>query len=143
MATAISRSIGAAICMYLLFKGKSLTISLSHLKLEKERVIQIFKIGIPASIGQAMVAFGFVILMGFVAQTSTVVLAAYGIGNRVINMVFVLTGGLTGAAVTMIGQNLGAGRIKRAGRVLNSTMAITAFVIPTSSSSSGKSRIND
>ncbi len=129
MATAISRSIGAVICVYLLFRGKSLTISLSHLKLEKERVIQIFRIGIPASIGQAMVAFGFVILMGFVAQTSTVVLAAYGIGNRVINMVFVLTGGLTGAAVTMIGQNLGAGRIKRAGLILKSTMAITAFLL--------------
>ncbi len=128
-ATLISRVIAAIIGIYLLFRGNSLTISMGHLKLEKERVIQIFKIGIPASVGQAMVAFGFVILMGLVAQTSTVVLAAYGIGNRVINMVFVITGGLTGASITMIGQNLGAKNIKRAGKVLNTTMAITAFLL--------------
>ncbi len=129
LATLISRSIGGFICFYLLFRGKSLTIKWSHLKLEKEKVIQIFKIGIPASVGQAMVAFGFVILMGFVAQTSTVVLATYGVGNRVINMVFVITGGLTGAAMTMIGQNLGANKIKRAGKVLNTTMALTAILL--------------
>lgn len=136
-ATLAARSIAALICLYLFFNGNSLTIRRSDLKLVKERVMEIVRIGIPASIGQAMVAFGFVILMGIVATTysdipgagQTTALAAYGVGNRIINMVFVLTSGLTGASVTMMGQNLGAGRMKRAERVLYRTMAVTAMLL--------------
>lgn len=130
LATLISRSIGGFVCLYLLFRGKNtLTISTSDLKIEKKRAKKIFKIGIPSSIGQAMVALGFVLLVAFAAQISTVVLATYGVGDRVISIVFIITGGLVGAAVTMMGQNLGARNMERAKKVLYQTMAVTALFL--------------
>lgn len=130
VATLISRSIGGSACLYLLFRGRNtLTISTSDLRIEKERAKKIFKIGIPASIGQAMVALGFVILVAFAAQISTVVLATYGVGDRVISIVFIITGGLIGAAVAMMGQNLGAKRMERAKKVLYRTMVVTALFL--------------
>jgi Na+-driven multidrug efflux pump len=57
------------------------------------------------------------------------VLAAYGIGTRTINIIFVIIGGLTGAAVTMIGQNLGAEKPDRAVKVLYRTIALTMFIL--------------
>lgn len=138
VATLVSRSIGGLACLYLLFRGKrTLTISKSDMKIEKNRAKQIFKIGIPASVGQAMVAFGFLVMVGLVAQAgaqmgagmNTVALATYGIGTRVINIVFVVIGGLTGAAVTMIGQNLGARKEERASKVLRRTVVITMLIL--------------
>ena len=127
IATFIARMIAAIVCAYLLFYGKkNLTIKLKHMKLEIEKVKQIFKIGIPASLGMSLVAFGFLIMMSFVAEFGTETLAVYGIGTRVINMVFILTGGISGAAATMIGQNLGAGNIKRSSTILRTSILITA-----------------
>lgn len=130
IATLISRVIGGLVSLYLLFRSKrTLTISRSDLKIEKDRARKIFKIGIPSSVGQAMVALGFVILVAFAANLGTEVLAAYGIGDRVISLVFIITGGLTGAAVTMIGQCLGAEEERRAKKVLYRTITVTGIFL--------------
>ncbi|MFQ6107467.1 MAG: MATE family efflux transporter [Thermoplasmata archaeon] len=134
IATLVSRSIGGFVCLYLLFHSKrTLSISVSDLRIERDRAKQIFKIGLPSSIGQAMVALGFVILVAFAAKLGTEVLAAYGIGDRVVSLVFVITGGLTGAAVTMMGQSLGARKKDRAKRVLYRSMTLTTMFLLTSS----------
>jgi putative MATE family efflux protein len=126
IATFIARMIAAIVCAYLLFYGKkNLRIKLKHMKLELEKVKQIFKIGIPASLGMSLVSFGFLVMMAFVADFGTETLAIYGIGTRLINMVFIITGGISGAAATMIGQNLGANRIRRSGIILRTSILIT------------------
>jgi len=135
-ATFISRSIGGLLVLYLLFRSKkTLTISRADLRVEKEKAKQIFRIGVPASVGQALVSFGFVVMVGFVthagieAGMGKEIIAAYGIGTRIINIIFVIIGGLTGAAVTMIGQNLGAERQDRAVKVLYRTVVMTMLIL--------------
>ncbi|MBA3045402.1 MAG: MATE family efflux transporter [Candidatus Thermoplasmatota archaeon] len=126
VATLFARGVAAAACIYLLFRGKNtLTIGLEHMKMEAQKIKQIFKIGLPASLGQSMVAIGFVIMMGLVAGFGTVSLATYGIGTRIVNLLFIVTGGITGAAVTMMGQSLGAENLDRAGKVLRTSILIT------------------
>jgi len=126
VATLIARMTAAIVCAYLLFYGKkNLRIKLKHMKLELERVKQIFKIGVPASLGMSLVAFGFLIMMAFVSDFGTETLATYAIGTRVINMVFIITGGISGAAATMIGQNLGANKINRSSKILRTSILIT------------------
>jgi Na+-driven multidrug efflux pump len=93
------------------------------------KVKQILRIGLPASLGQSLVALGFVVLMGMIARFGTDILAAHGIGTRIINMVFIVTGGLMGASITMIGQNLGANKIRRAERILNRTILVVALFL--------------
>ena len=130
VATLIARMVAAVVCAYLLFYGKkNLRIKLKHMKLELEKVKQILKIGVPASLGMSLVAFGFLIMMTFVSDFGTETLATYGIGTRIINMVFIITGGITGAAATMIGQNLGANNIKRAGTILRTSILISVGLL--------------
>ncbi|MCK5290833.1 MAG: MATE family efflux transporter [Thermoplasmata archaeon] len=136
VATFISRTVGGVLALYLLFNAKkTLSISRSDLKVEKEKAKQIFKIGIPASIGQALVAFGFVVMVGFVARAGAdammgkEIIAAYGIGTRIISIIFVIIGGLTGAAITMIGQNLGAGKPDRAAKTLRMTILSAMLIL--------------
>jgi putative MATE family efflux protein len=136
IATFISRTVGGVLALYLLFNAKkTLSIDRSDLKVEKEKAKQIFKIGIPASIGQALVSFGFVVMVGFVARAGAdammgkEIIAAYGIGTRVINIIFVIIGGLTGAAVTMIGQNLGADKPDRAVKTLWRTVLSAMLIL--------------
>lgn len=135
-ATFIARTIGGLLVLYLLFNSKkTLTISRSDLKIEKKKAKQIFKIGIPASIGQALVSFGFIVMVSLVARAGLEagmgkeIIAAYGIGTRIINIIFVIIGGLTGAAVTMIGQNLGAEKPDRAEKVLYRTIGLTMLIL--------------
>jgi Na+-driven multidrug efflux pump len=47
-------------------------------------------------------------------SNSTIALAAYGIGDRIINMMFIVIDGLAFSLTTLIGQSIGGERIKRA-----------------------------
>jgi len=117
LATILTQSLATAIALYLLFKGKvGIKLKLDYLKPEKEKIKKIFRIGIPASIGNSGTAFGFLILMYVLARlpNSTVVLAAYGVGDRIINLVFISINGLAVGISTVLGQSLGANNIKRA-----------------------------
>ena len=130
LATIISRAFVSVIAIYLLFYGKvGIHLRKKYLKPKKEIMKKIITIGIPASIGQSGVAFGFVILMKFVNKIGVLAIGAYGIGNRLTNILFMVTGGITGASTTMIGQNLGADQEKRAENVALKTMKIVFLIL--------------
>ncbi|KYK38946.1 MAG: MATE family efflux transporter [Theionarchaea archaeon] len=117
IATVFSQSVSSAIALYILFSGKSgIKLALPDLKPVKWRIFQILKIGVPASIGQSGTAFGFVILMYVIARLPNqgAVLAAYGIGDRLINLMFIAINGLGVGISTVLGQSLGANNIQRA-----------------------------
>jgi putative MATE family efflux protein len=117
ISTVISRGIASIPSLYLLFSGRvGVHILAKDLKPNKKFVRKILKIGFPASIGFTTEAFGFFILMYVVARVSnsTIALAAYGIGDRIINMMFIVIDGLAFSLTTLIGQSIGGERIKRA-----------------------------
>ena len=117
IATVISRAIAAIPALYLLFSGRvGVHVRPGDLKPDGKVIKKILSIGIPASADHTANAFGFFVLMYIVARlnSSTIALAAYGIGDRIINMMFIVIDGLAFALTIIIGQNLGAGRIDRA-----------------------------
>lgn len=116
IATVFSRFVGATIAIYLLFTGKvGIKLKLEYLKPKVEKIKKFFKIGIPATAARIGDSLGFVLLVGLLANlpNKEEVLAAYGIGSRVINITFVFMGGLGMAMSTMVGQTLGAGKDER------------------------------
>jgi putative MATE family efflux protein len=138
LATVFSQSVSSAIALYILFSGKSgIKLTIPSLKPVKWRMLQIFKIGIPASIGQSGTAFGFVILMYVIAKLPDqgVVLAAYGVGDRIINLMFIAVNGLGVGVATILGQSLGADNIPRAeeaarkGMLLMFSILVVACII--------------
>jgi len=116
VATAIGRSIGVVYQCYHLFNGSGLLkFHLKQFKYEKTLAWNIIEVAIPATM-QFMIASGsWIILTKLVAETGgTTASAGYQIAIR--NVVFFIlpAWGLSNAAATLVGQNLGANELKRA-----------------------------
>src|SRR6056297_315700 len=114
-ATIFSRAIAGIIGLYILFSGKKgLTLSLKALKPNFKVIKKILVIGFPSAGEQSIVALGMTFLMSIVSQFGTVVVAAYGIGSKILSAVMLPSRGFATATTTMVGQNLGAENINRA-----------------------------
>ena len=117
MATIFSRGVATAIGMWLLFgTGLGPAVSVSHLAPDLGFIEDIFRLGLPSSVEQTTSALAMITLTAMIVTFSPPVVAAYGLGNRLISLVFLPAMGLGRAIDTMVGQNLGANRADRAAR---------------------------
>jgi putative MATE family efflux protein len=117
LATILSRGVAAVIGVYLLFgTGIGPAVRLSHLKPDLSFITDIVRLGTPSMVEQSTSALALVTLTAMVVTFSPPVVAAYGLGNRIISLVFLPALGLGRAIDTMVGQNLGADRADRAAR---------------------------
>jgi putative MATE family efflux protein len=117
LATILSRGVATAIGIWLLFAtdlGPAVT--LAHLKPDLGFIEDIFRLGLPSSVEQTTSAMAMITLTAMVVTFSPPIVAAYGLGNRLISLVFLPAMGLGRAIDTMVGQNLGANRADRAAR---------------------------
>lgn len=132
LATIFSQAVSSFMCLYVLFSGKAgVKVALPHLKPVKWRILQIFRIGVPASIGQSGTAFGFVILMFIIARlpNQAAVLAGYGVANRLTNLMFTVIDGFGVGVSTILGQSLGANNPKRAEEVAKKGLVLMFFIL--------------
>lgn len=114
-ATVISRGIAAVVGVWLLSTGRvGVRLRAQHVVPRWSSIRQIVRVGTPNIVDQAGTSLGFVILMGLVAGFGTVAVAAYGVGNRLINLLNVAIWGASTSLMTMVGQNLGADQTARA-----------------------------
>ena len=117
LATIISRGIAAVIGLYLLFgTGIGPDTRLSDLWPDWAFIEDIVRLGTPTMVEQSTSALAMITLTAMVVTFSPPVVAAYGLGNRIISLVFLPALGLGRAIDTMVGQNLGADRADRAAR---------------------------
>lgn len=86
-------------------------------------------IGMPASLGQGISAFGFTVLQGVVNSFGASVVAAFGVANRIISLVNMPAIGMSRATASLVGQSLGARNTERAKRIVRmSGLTIFGFV---------------
>ncbi|MBO8161252.1 MAG: MATE family efflux transporter [Thermosipho sp. (in: Bacteria)] len=129
LATTLARILAAWISLNHLFKGKrGFKISLKCLKPEFELIKKVFKIGLPGSISMTFTSLGFVVIMRFVSSFGPTVVSAYGVGNRIINFITMISFGIGASVTTMIGQFLGANDINNASRTVKIAF-LTNFLI--------------
>jgi len=129
-ATVLSRAVVAAIGLFILFSGRrGLRLSLRDLRPRLSRVLPILRVGLPNVLDQSSTSFGFVVMMGLVAGFGTTVVAAYTVGNRIINLINVVSWGAGSALIAMIGQNLGADQYERASQVAQRGIAATFLAL--------------
>ncbi len=112
LVTVITQALACFIGLYLLIKGK-FEIRLESLKPDFTLLKQLVKLGFPTSIEQSTRALGMVIIAGIVSSFGTRVLAAYGIGGRILSFTIIPAMGLSMATSTLTGQNIGAKKEKR------------------------------
>ena len=117
LATILSRGVATAIGLWLLFgTGLGPAVTVRHLTPDLGFIRDIFRLGLPSSVEQTTSALAMITLTAMVVTFSPPVVAAYGLGNRLISLVFLPAMGLGRAIDTMVGQNLGADRADRAAR---------------------------
>lgn len=116
VATVIGRSTGVLYQCYHLFKGSGiLKFRFSELRVDFKIIKSIISIAWPATIQFIIASGSWIILTRLVAETGgTVASAGYQIAFR--NFVFFIlpAWGLSNAAATLVGQNLGANKSERA-----------------------------
>jgi len=115
LATVISQVVACAVILFLLKSGLTrIHIHTRRWRVKWEGAKEIFRIGIPSSAQMLSRSLMALVLMRLVANCGTAAMAAYGIGLRFHMLALMPTFALGNAAATMVGQNLGAGRSRRA-----------------------------
>ena len=130
LATLLAKVPCAIVAIFILSrKTQLIRINFRGFKLDMNKVSNIFKIGLPTSIGGSTMQFGFMLMTKNVAVYGTMATAAYGIGNKINSLITMPANGLGSAISTIVGQNIGAGNKERADKAYHITLRIGAVFL--------------
>ncbi|MEY7848739.1 MATE family efflux transporter [Natrarchaeobius sp. A-rgal3] len=132
LATVVSQGVAAVVGLWLLFSGRvGIHLALSDLRPEGATIRKITCIATPGAIDQSTESIAAIVMTILIATVSADAVAAYGIGNRFISLVWLPTVAMGMAVETVVGQNLGDGRQKRARHTVYvaTTILSSAFLV--------------
>lgn len=130
IATVIAKIIGLCICIIYFFKGDNkIKICLSFMKINFKIISRILKIGIPSSLQLVMRTGVGLVLMILVGTFGYKAVAAYGIGLRLFSLAMMLAFGLGNAASILVGQYLGAKKVRLAVKIAVLSASYNAVVM--------------
>jgi putative MATE family efflux protein len=116
--TLITQALAAIIGFsFMLYSKEGFHLTWHDLKPDWPFIKRAVRVGIPASIEQSTRALGTTVLTMMVATFGTVTVAAYGTGLRVLIFAIIPAMGFSVATSTMVGQNIGAGKLERAAHI--------------------------
>src|SRR5690606_17419975 len=115
IATTVGRGLGVLMQLWILFKaGKHIKVLLSRIRWEAEVMLQIFRTSL-GGVGQMIVSMtSWIFLTRILADVGSEAVAASTIAIRIMMFTIMPAWGLSNAAATLVGQNLGAGNPDRA-----------------------------
>ena len=94
-----------------------LELSLKYFQIRKDVMLILIRLGIPQVIRSLLVRFGMLWVNAEANSYGMVVSATNSVGNKLNKFLEVFIQGVDSAATAMTGQNLGARKIKRAGKI--------------------------
>ncbi len=115
VATTTGRSIGVLVQLFALSRrGGRITIERRHLRLEPRVMLTILRVSGTAVVQMLIGTTPYIGLMRILMSFGSVVVAGCTIAIRIVMFVLMPSWGLSNAAATLVGQNLGAGKPERA-----------------------------
>jgi putative MATE family efflux protein len=119
VATVIGRGCGVVYQLWLLFTNQSrVGLSWNDLRLDVPVIRSLVRVSITGVMQFAVAHTSWIFLVRIISAFGSVAVAGYTVGIRVFAFAILPSWGLSGAAATMVGQNLGAKRPDRAERAV-------------------------
>lgn len=112
---------GAGLLFYLnyyLKKRGIVTISWDYFSPKKELYLEIFRVGIPASLNNMMISIAQTLSNSVAASYNDLVVAAFGINFRIFSMAIMMLIGLSDGTQPLIGYSYGARKISRMNNII-------------------------
>lgn len=115
LGAAAGRTAGAVIVLWILARGsKGLKLNMRDWLPDRSLIRRILRIGVPTGIEQGFMRAGQMVFLRTVSELGTVALAAHAVALRAESLSFMPGFGFGVAGTTLVGQNLGAGKPRRA-----------------------------
>lgn len=115
LATVFAKGVPATVAFIKLRNKKNeIYLEFKNFKFEKDKLKNILIIGLPTALGGSTMQLGFLLMSKSVFVYGTKAMAAYGIGNKCNGLISLPSNGIGSAVSTLVGQNVGAGNLKRA-----------------------------
>ncbi|WP_128477011.1 MATE family efflux transporter [Halorussus pelagicus] len=133
LATGIGYAAGLLLALGMILRGRDgLTFTNRSISFDIEEYREILEIGVPTGTQRAVSQLVRVLLIALVSTVGGAAgLAAYTVGARIASVAFIPAQGLSGAAQSIIGQNLGADNPARARRTtwVSATIAAVGLTL--------------
>jgi putative MATE family efflux protein len=116
--TIMTEGLAGVVGLLMLFTNKyGIRLKIKDFKPDFKLMYKMFRLGLPSSIEQSVRAIALSLMFYLVARFGTQIVAAYGIGTRILSFAIIPSVGIATATSTLVGQNMGAGQINRAEKV--------------------------
>lgn len=130
LATLLAKAIPAIVAFGLLCRQENdICLNRKYMRLQKEKLGMILKIGLPTAIGGSTMQLGFLLMSKNVFVYGTEAMAAYGIGNKVNGLITLPSNAIGSATATIVGQNMGAKQSDRAEKGYRFSMWISVVFL--------------
>ena len=131
-ATVFARGVGSAISFIVLIRGRhGLALTRENLRPNKEALLLLLRVGLPSALARSLSALGFLVLQGIVNSFGASVIAAFGVGTRIVNLFNMPSMSISQGTAALIGQSLGAKDHERTRHiVVVSIKSVLGFIVP-------------
>lgn len=128
VASIFTQALSAIAGMLILFRGKKgIRIRFSQMKFDFKWTKRLFELGLPAGLDQSTRAGAMTVMVMLVTGFGSEMVAAYGVGARILSLVIIPALGFSIATTSLVGQNIGAKQIRRAEKIGNLSSSIAFF----------------
>lgn len=115
LATVIAKAVPAAVALWFLCRPREvMRLERKLMKPEKNLLKEVVRIGLPTALGSSAFQLGFLLMSSTALSYGVDALAAYGLANKANTLNSLPANGVGAAVATIVGQNMGAGQVKRA-----------------------------
>ena len=128
-ATVISQAVSVLLCIvYVMKKSEYFKFKKGEFKFDREIFRYVLRMGIPAALQGSISNVGFILVQSLVNSFGTINIAAYTAANKMEMFSMLPIGGFTQAYAVYVGQNMGAGDVKRTKEGLRVTVIFLTVV---------------
>ena len=135
LATIIAQFLSAILVIVVLMRSKScIRVSLRELRMSREMLQKIFKVGIPAALQMAITSFSNVFVQSYINYFGADCMSGWTAYSKIDQLMFLPMQSIALASTTFVGQNLGKDQPERARKGVRMSLilsvAFTALLMP-------------